>query len=256
MSPLLLQARLQQVAAALRIASPAEVGSHALDDRVERKFLLPASRVPALLEALGSGHSVLLANGRSFARYESVYLDTAELRAFDDHRMGRRPRQKLRFRHYLDRELTVLERKAKGEDGSEGGVTCKARLVRPYRDEKVRNKDLRRIGHRGAGAADLLPTARTRYARLTLLGGGADAHRLTVDVDLTLEAAGRRVRLPQLAIVELKEAAGRQDAALAAALDGLGGREVAFSKYCAAQIVCGGQAALGCLDGIAAMLSI
>lgn len=252
MSPLLLHARLQQIAGALRVAAPAELAGHALDDRVERKFLLPAAQVPGLLEALGGDHSVLLANGRGFARYESVYLDTAGLRDFDDHRRGRRPRQKLRLRHYLDRELTVLERKAKGEDG----VTRKDRVARPYGSEKVRNKDLRRLGYHGPAAAELQPSARTHYARLTLLGGGDDAHRLTIDLDLTLQAAGRRVRLPKVAIVELKEAAERHDPALAAAIDGVGGREVAFSKYCAAQIVCGGQAALGCLDGIAALLSL
>ncbi len=251
MSLLLLPPALEAIAGALRAAASVEAASLALDQRVERKFALPARAVPDLLAALAPDHRVLLAGGHSWARYESCYLDTPSLQLFDDHRRGHRPRLKLRFRHYLDRRLTVLERKQKDLVG----VTVKCRVDRPYGSERLRPKLLRRLGPLPFEAEALGEAARTRYARLTLLHDG-DAHRLTIDIGLHLAVAGEAHALPEVAIVELKQAPDAVEQACVTHLLGLGAHEVAFSKYCAAQILCAGRAALGCSEGLERVLDL
>jgi hypothetical protein len=94
--------------------------------RVDRKYLLPADLLPALLAGLDEGFDVLQIDGRRVSRYTSTYFDSADLSCFREHRQGRRRRFKVRTRTYLDSGECWLEVKVK----TAGGETCKER--QPY----------------------------------------------------------------------------------------------------------------------------
>ena len=85
-----------------------------LQDRVDAKYVLPVTALPALLDRLD--HRVLEIDGRRVFGYRSTYFDTPELRLFRDHVQQRRRRYKCRTREY-DTGLRMFEVKLKGPRG-------------------------------------------------------------------------------------------------------------------------------------------
>lgn len=177
--------------------------------RVDRKYLVPASRLPELLGGLDDATRVLEIDGSRGSAYVSMYFDTPDLLSFRLAAHGRRRRFKLRSRHYVDTHAAFLEMKTKGSRGA----TVKERIPHPVDAVDELTSDGRRYAATGMRAlgiddasADLLrPVLRTAYRRTTLLL--PDGARATVDTELGWEGAGgARLDAPHLAIVETKSA--------------------------------------------------
>ena len=186
-----------------------------LQDRVDAKYVLPISALPALLDRLD--HRVLEIDGRRVFGYRSTYFDTPELRLFRDHVQQRRRRYKCRTREY-DTGLRMFEVKLKGPRG---------RTVK-YRSEQdtfaFLDETLRREYDR-APDPGLRPTLDVAYERVTLAAPG---ERVTCDFDLRFSDGRMR---PDRLVVETKSANG--NARADKALRELGARpEPGFSKYC------------------------
>ncbi|CCH77516.1 conserved hypothetical protein [Nostocoides japonicum T1-X7] len=224
------------VAAALDLAeragptSLAEVfDAAALQERVDRKYLVRSADLTTLLGPVLTGSRCLEIEGVRQFRYESVYFDTADLRCYRDHVQGRRIRAKVRTRTYADSGECVLEVKRSGSRD----LTLKDRM--PW--DAVR-ADV--IGPEGEAfvaervpfvAGPWRPAAATSYLRCTFLVGRQE--RTTVDAGLRFSRGERVVRArPAWTLVESKTAGprGAVDRALAAG----GYRPVSASKYCLA----------------------
>jgi hypothetical protein len=200
--------------------------------RVDTKLLLPRSQLVVLLEQLRSNYAVLNAERDYLARYRSVYLDSADLSLLHDHLRGRRPRHKVRFRHYLDRRLTFLEVKSKDNHGR----TSKQRLAHPFGDSRLTPEEhawaLRLVGER---RGRLVPQAVAECLRICLLGIG-HAERLTVDVDVTLRNSRASRCMRDVALIEIKQPRVDRGSPAFRALRALQARELRVSKYvCAMQ---------------------
>jgi hypothetical protein len=106
------------------VAPPALVQARALQQRVDRKYLLAENEMERLLHHLHP-HCWLLRAGRDgWARYDNLYFDSQERELYHAHRRGRRPRYKVRIRHHIDRQLSFVEIKRKDNSGR----TVKLRL--------------------------------------------------------------------------------------------------------------------------------
>ena len=81
----------------------------ALQDRVDRKYVLHVDAVADLVRALAPQLSVLEIDGRRAFGYESIYFDTADFESYLGAAYRRRRRFKVRTRCYLDSERTMLE---------------------------------------------------------------------------------------------------------------------------------------------------
>jgi hypothetical protein len=196
----------------------------ALLRRVDRKYVVEPEQLAQLIERLGADHDVLEIDGRREFAYDTVYLDTADLRCFREHGADVKPRFKARTRCYVDAADCVFEVKVKDRDGE----TDKRQT-----DDLDDSRELLETTLRDAGIeppSELEEVLRTSFRRTTLAArdGGA---RLTIDRDVTLARMdGEAVRLRDgLALVETKSEDGESpgDRALAA----LGAREVSISKY-------------------------
>jgi len=209
------------------VAAPALVERRALQQRVDRKFLLGGRTLPPLLGHLRSGYVMLLADDRQWARYESVYFDTPERELFHAHRRGIRPRCKIRIRHHVDRGLSFLEIKHKERSGR----TAKTRLDVPFATTGLTGRELRFIeAHARIAAARLVPCMSVSFLRLTLLG--RDAHeRLTLDRRLRVSNGVQVEELPDLVIAEVKQER-HATAGAVTALRAQRAREASVSKYC------------------------
>jgi hypothetical protein len=208
------------------IASASLLNNRALLTRRDWKFIMPVSEVADYIEGLRDTHAVLLAEGKSLARYRTQYFDTPDLLYFHDHRRGRRRRQKVRVRHYLDREISMLEVKSRVRSGR----TVKQRLTRPWQSEEIDASGSDFIGGHTANY-EHQPTVRSIFRRLSLLGLETQ-ERLTIDLGIRLELNEAFFKFHNVAILEVK---GRDIQSASAALSRakhIGLRQGSFSKYC------------------------
>jgi len=185
----------------------------ALQTRVDRKYLLDADALPAVLATADARIEVLEIGGRRRFAYRSVYFDTPDLAAF--HRSGRRRRRRftVRTRLYRHSGETWLEVKTRGPRGT----TVKDRLPYDLADAGRLTVDGRAFvaavlaGHHvDVDPAALVPALHTAYDRATLLiTADGPATRATVDAGLTWRRPGSAaaISVPGTVVVETKGSA-------------------------------------------------
>jgi hypothetical protein len=204
--------------------------TRALLSRIDSKFVMPASRLPEILEALGRDYAVLRVDSGPLALYESLYFDTPDLQCFHDHRRGRRLRHKVRIRHYPDRRLTFLEVKSKRNSEQ----TDKLRLQLAYGVETLGAAELGFLrGHVGDLADQLRPTLPIVYRRIGLLSLISE-ERVTLDLGLSTSGEPGDVvarALGHLAVIEVKQDRYCLRTPIMRALRAASVRETSVSKY-------------------------
>lgn len=212
------------------------VAAAAMMARVDRKYVVPVSDLPALLAAAPASTRVLDIAGRRTFGYRSTYLDTPELASYFLAGRRRRRRFKVRTRGYLDAGTSWLEVKTRAGRG----MTVKTRIEYP----EVTSGHLDAVGAmfvadqlagggvRGVDAGRLTPTLVTSYRRSTLFLPESGS-RATIDVDLGWSTAGalapRDLDRPRLAIVETKT--GSTPSAIDRVLWSYGHRPSCVSKF-------------------------
>ncbi|WP_229072577.1 polyphosphate polymerase domain-containing protein [Actinoplanes sp. DH11] len=207
------------------------VGEAALLTRLDRKYLLPVTALPAVLDRMPAGVRMLEIGGRREFAYRSLYFDTPGLDSYLAAAHDRRRRFKVRIRTYLDSGLDFVEVKTRGARG----VTVKERI--PYAG------DGHRLGDEGEAYTDavlsaagipapgsgLRPVLSTHYRRSTLHVPGTGS-RVTVDSDLVWTLPdGAAVRMPHAVVLETKSARAASD--VDRMLRSLGHRPCRISKY-------------------------
>lgn len=208
-------------------------GVASLQRRFDHKFLVAVARVPDLLACLGDSVRVLEVAGRRTTAYTSTYFDTPDLRTYRDHLQGRRRRFKVRTRHYGDPTRAMLEVKCKGHRRQ----TIKHRWPHPgpvidVLDARARALVAEALDEQYGLAAipELHPIATTRFRRITLADVAA-AERVTIDLELRIEANGRAAELGHThAVVETKSPL--RLGAAARTIKAMGLRPQRVSKYC------------------------
>ncbi len=168
--------------------SLAELTEHAgLQTRVDRKYVLPASALDALLADLPADTRVLQIGADRCFGYESVYFDTRDLTSYRLAAHRRRRRFKVRTRTYLESGTCWLEVKTRGARGT----TVKQR--QPHEPSARAHVGggrqfvadaLAGAGVGDADVLDLVPTLVTRYRRSTLFLPDPTS-RVTIDTGLS-----------------------------------------------------------------------
>ncbi|GLY00202.1 polyphosphate polymerase domain-containing protein [Actinoplanes sp. NBRC 101535] len=189
------------------------VGEAELLTRLDRKYLLPATELPMLLDRMPHDVRVLRIGAEQSFGYRSIYFDTPALDSYLAAAHGRRRRFKIRIRSYLDTGAHFVEVKTRAARG----MTAKERI--PYAG------DGRTLGPEGRAHADSVlteaglapagyefrPVMATFYRRTTLFVPSTGS-RVTVDTDLTWQLPdGRVARMPDSVIVETKSARAASD---------------------------------------------
>ncbi|MEV4510624.1 polyphosphate polymerase domain-containing protein [Dactylosporangium sp. NPDC049525] len=192
--------------------------------RVDRKYLLPADRLPQVLRGLAGVARVLDVDGRRRFGYRSDYFDTPGLDSYLAAAHRRRRRFKVRVRTYLDTGGRYVEVKTRGPRGT----TVKERVQYSGGTEHLSGDALDGI-HVPCDTELLRPVLITRYERTTLYLP-ATGGRVTVDAALAWHLDdGTTLRVPDRVIVETKAASGACEADRL--LWSLGHRPCAVSKY-------------------------
>jgi hypothetical protein len=213
-----------------RVTAPPE--HQRLMSRMDAKFIAPRAALAELLDVLADDYVLLTAAGEPAARYVTVYFDTGAQDFLNAHLRGRRPRHKLRVRHYVDRQLSSLEIKSR----MPGGRTDKTQRPQEFGSNRLASDAAAWAQALTGVAAPLGAQAWTSCQRITLLHVHT-ACRMTIDLNVSLGNRRGARTLQDRALVELKREQSRGDPALSRALHAAGARPVSLSKYVAAMMV-------------------
>jgi len=211
-------------------ASSALLAERGLQKRVDTKFILSLDALRRTLRQIRPDYALLTAEGAASARYKTLYFDTPDYLCVREHNRGRRPRHKIRIRHYLDRQLSFLEIKNK----TNADETIKARRQIRFGQENLGEEDRQFIDdHNPIAATALQPSLRTDFQRITLLGLES-MERATFDLHLCFSGSKSDAGLPGAVIAEIKQDRFRARSPIMLAMRDAHVMPVSISKYCTA----------------------
>lgn len=209
--------------------SLAEMDGVRLLRRRDTKFLMTETDMLAALGDLADDYRILEIEGLRFSRYETVYFDHPALELYMAHHRGKINRHKVRMRTYVDSGLAFLEVKLKRK-----GATDKRRLRVPAIHNVLDPAERAFVADQGVNAADLSPSLRNRFARVTLVSVSL-GERLTFDFGLTVSspAGGADPTVWQgVCIAELKQTGLNRQSPFARWAKARQLRPQRISKYC------------------------
>jgi len=196
-----------------------------LHDRVESKVILRTQDIPDALQRLADDYLILEHDNERLQSYRNEYFDSFELRNYHEHHNQNGRRFKLRYRSYMNSDLTFFEVKQ-----NINGRTVKKRRPsrRPSGQHLWREDALFFFGLTGCAPSVLVPSLTVDYQRVLLVKRDF-SERVTIDLGLTFRSPNGESEMPGLAICEFKQPRlDRRSPAMAA----MNRRPQMFSKYC------------------------
>lgn len=203
-----------------------DMSSVKLMNRTDTKFVTTENKLRELLSLAADDYFVQEISGEREANYHTLYYDTQENNMYLAHHNGKKMRQKLRVRSYVDSDQHFLEVKTKNNHGR----TKKKRVAISGDDLKPYNEFL--TEKLWLNPADMLPKIENQFKRITLVNK-KKTERLTIDCNLQFHnfETDNRLTLNDIVIVELKRD-GLQPSPILSILNHLRIRPMGFSKYC------------------------
>jgi len=211
-------------------ASDELIASRSLQNRIDTKFVFHRSLLDGILSVLGSDYAVVMSGDKARARYKNLYFDTQDFSSLRAHHRGKRPRRKVRIRHYLDRGQSFLEVKEKRNTNR----THKQRLPVPFMQEDLDATAFDFIeSHSGASPLELVPGIRVDFTRTTLVALRTN-ERVTFDTAMQVARGDAVESLGTGVIAEVKQERFRPRSVMMLALRDAGALQMSLSKYCTA----------------------
>lgn len=204
-----------------------EMDSVKLMDRTDTKFLVSSRNFGGLLQDLKKHYQVLEVNGVRASGYSTVYLDTPDLKFYTKHHNGKRNRYKVRFRKYLESNLTFLEIKFKNNKKR----TVKNRVIVEDIEPTLSEDSIHFIKEISGINFDLENVLHNNFKRITLVNNELK-ERLTMDLDLSFSAFGKNAHMGDVVICELKQERAKRNSPFFQAVQGYLHRPLRISKYC------------------------
>ena len=215
-----------------------EMESVKLMNRIDTKYAVSLSVLPAILQAAKADYFAQEIDNKRIATYDTIYYDTDTLDMYIRHHDRQLVRQKIRVRQYVDSHLTFLEIKRKNNKGrtkkkriAVPGFELCAETMGESKRELWTVEDFIAAKSRYQWS-ELSPHLSTKFHRITLVNK-AKTERLTIDLDLVWENAisGENKTYPNLVIIELKRD-GNLPSKMTHIMQDLRLKPLKISKYC------------------------
>ena len=197
-----------------------------LMNRVETKFLFGLDQLMEILEELMDDYQVVKIDGNMLPAYRSLYFDNAEFFFYNEHHRERTSRYKVRYRTYVDSNLSFLEVKHKYK-----GRTNKKRIKVEDMVQEMPEPHRNFLKELMVPKADLQPVMMNTYNRITLVAKHA-VERLTLDINLNFEFGNKQKELKNIVIAELKQERITRDSPFYKVVREKEMRPYRISKYC------------------------
>lgn len=206
-----------------------KMGKVKLMNRIDTKFVTNIQKLIELLPMLKESYYVQSIDGCSMNGYHTRYFDTRDFSMYTCHHNGRKTRQKVRMRAYMDTHDFFLEIKRKNNKGR----TKKKRISIPGFETFDRQEAAEFLAAKSwFKLDDLIPHLENRFNRITLVNK-AGTERLTIDTSLRFYncVTDTSHSVDGLVIIELKQD-GNYPSFVRPLLRDLRIFPTGFSKYC------------------------
>ena len=200
-----------------------------LMNRTDTKFVFEYSLLEKVMEEIKSHYYVLDIDGVRLNAYRSLYFDTEDFKFYFEHHNGKKNRNKVRYREYIDSGLCFFRSKEKNNKGK----TIKER-IRVAKIPASLTEEGNRFVHQIMGRYDdLVAKHWNKFSRITLVNKHIK-ERLTIDLGITFEAEERHSQLDNMVIAEVKQEKVNYASTFMRVIKKLGVRPFRISKYCMA----------------------
>lgn len=207
-----------------------EMAAIRLMKRTDQKYLTNMDTLLRLLKLTETCYFSQNVNGNRISSYATTYWDDKNAGMYRMHQTGRRPRQKVRVRTYMDSNLSFLEIKNKDNHDK----TFKCRVPVPSLDAVIKGGAGQDFLTEKTGLTfkDIAPAVGNRFKRITLVNFGK-TERLTIDFDIRFYnyVTGKEATMGNIVVIELKRD-GRVPSPILPLLRSLRIKPSGFSKYC------------------------
>ena len=203
-----------------------EMDAVKLMNRVETKFIFTLKELPELLSSIEEFYKVVKIEDKTILSYESFYFDDKDHFFYNEHLRGRQDRYKVRYRRYVDSNLTFFEVKHKRK-----GRTRKTRIKTIAHQTELGTEEQSLLKELSVPKTDLIPSISNSYIRISLVNK-TSVERLTLDIDLRFEHKDTKNELSDLVIAELKQERITRSSPFYLAAKRLHLRPFRLSKYC------------------------
>ena len=179
-----------------------EMDSVSLMKRVDTKFVFNRSLLEEIFPLLADQYKLLYVNDIVKSKYTSLYFDTTDFKFFMNHHNGKLNRSKVRFREYIDSQVSFLEIKRKNSKGK----TIKKR-IQVDTPNKTLNLDQKKfIKNRLKEDYELLYCHTNFFHRITMVNKFLK-ERITIDFDLRFESEKKTIKdeTNHIVIAEVKQ---------------------------------------------------
>ena len=201
-----------------------------LMNRVDTKFAFSVTEFMTFLPHLANQYSILEIEGTRTPFYESLYLDDSQFTFFRDHHNGRTNRFKVRYRKYVESNLSFLEIKHKVK-----GRTDKSRIKVDDIPLDLLEKHTKFIEGIVTQDVNLKPVMWNSFHRMTFVNK-TENERLTLDFDLTFKWNDKTQNFNNLIIAELKQENVNRNSVFYQLMKSRYIRPYRLSKYCIGSI--------------------
>ena len=172
-----------------------------LMNRADTKFVFSSKTLLKVLPKLLDHYRVLEIGGVRLSAYRSLYFDTEDFQFYHQHHNGKTNRNKVRFREYIDSDLSFLEVKRKNNKGK----TIKKRIKVDNIDEALNKRHVEFIESIIGEPLALLPQHWNQYHRITFVHKRRK-ERLTIDVNFRFkDTCNSEDDLGDMVIAEVKQ---------------------------------------------------
>ena len=200
-----------------------------LMNRTDTKFIFEYSLLEKVMEEIKAFYYVLDIDGIRLNAYRSLYFDTKGFKFYFEHHNGKKNRNKVRYREYIDSGLCFLEVKKKDNKGKTIKKRTKVVNIIDSLTEEG-NSFVQQI----MGTDDALVAKHwNKFSRITLVNKLIE-ERLTIDLGITFEAEQRQSQLDDTVIAEVKQEKVNYASTFMRVIKKHGVRPFRISKYCMA----------------------
>jgi hypothetical protein len=200
-----------------------------LMNRDDKKYIAKTSDIVELLKNASNDYYVQEINGVRIGHYETIYYDTPDNNLFLMHQDGKKNREKIRVRSYIDSSLAFCEIKKKNNHGR----TSKTR-IKSTDENTLNSPSIAQFIESNAiyKPYQLITSLFNNFRRITLVNKGK-TERVTIDFDVVFKnpVNGFTRELRDIAIIEIKKD-GNAESPIVGLLLEMRIHTSNFSKYC------------------------
>ncbi|HUH73468.1 MAG TPA: polyphosphate polymerase domain-containing protein [Chitinophagales bacterium] len=177
-----------------------ELDSVALYKRIDTKYVLNLEQLMQLMDLIKVSHKILEIDKIRVFAYSTNYFDTSDFQFYTDHHNGFLNRIKVRQREYTNSDLKFYEIKRK----LPGEHTDKTRVRIDQMHQQLSKEHYDMIDYKRLRNRPLEIKMSNAFNRMTLTSHNLE-ERITIDTNITFIGNGKKISLPEIVVLELKQ---------------------------------------------------